>query len=460
MGRPGPSPLHACVLMLMAIAVVASGCRTAPDRRERQRAFEAKQAKIERKDPRGWRRRNKPRMSTPKIEAFQALGQDVGASAVDIMAACLDRQCSRRALGRLFQKLDRIEERGQGVARILLLGDSHVAGDYIARAVRNRLQHRFGNAGRGFVAVDQKSQYGGRRLKKSNWTRTRIVDGDGPGKAYGFSGMRLDSTKSGAEIVYELEPFDDDVVAYFLGQPDSSTLNVYVHDKRVGRIRTLARNAVSRTRRVPIPESVDNRSGTPRRLRIVAKGPGTSLFGLSFESYEAGVILDAVGPVGADAKTYLQMDERSFREHLQELDPDLIMLMVGGNDALAVRKRQRTLAEVEKHHLLLVDRIRKALPDSDCLLWAPLDAGIKADDGEIRSKPDLPRIRDIQRHVAEEMKCAFWDTYEAMGGSGSFSRWYERGLMNRDLIHPRAKGGDLLGHLFATALINAYLNGS
>ncbi len=446
-------------MLAAMIVVVATGCTTG-DRRRRQRAFEARQAKIARPGLRGWRRRNKPGLSTPKIRSFRALGREVGARPVNIVSACLDRKCSRRALGRLFQKLDRVDERGQGVARILLLGDSHIAADYIARAIRKHLQGRFGNAGRGFVAIDQKSQYGGRRLKKSYWTRTRIVDGDGPGKAYGFSGMRLDSTKAGAELVFELEPFDDDVVAYFLGQPDSDPLAVYVHERKVGRIRTRARRPISRVRRVRMPERAESGNGPPRQLRIVATGPGASLFGLSFESYEAGVILDAIGPVGADAKTYLQMDERSFRQHLRKLDPDLVMLMVGGNDALAVRKGQRTLAEVEKHHLLLVNRLRKALPDSDCLLWSPLDAGVKNETGQIESKPDLPQIRDIQRRVAKEMKCAFWDTYEAMGGRGSFGRWFERDLMNRDLIHPRAKGGDLLGHLFATSLMNAYLNGS
>ena len=458
MGRLRPSLVETWLMVLVTISLVGLGCRSSPNRRQRQAAFEARQARLEAQGDRGWRRRNKPRTSTPEIRAFRELGESLGAVPVPIDAPCLNRRCSRRSLGRLFEKLDRIDEDQQGVARILLLGDSHIAADYIARSVRDRLQRRFGNAGRGFVAIDQKAQYGGRRLTKANWSRTRIVDGNGPGKAFGFAGMRLDAIRSGARLVFELEPNDDDVVAYFLGRPDGATLTFYAHDRAIGRLRTRDRGSKSRVHRVSIPENAPGTDDPPSRLRIVAGGPA-SVFGLSFESYEAGVILDAIGPVGADARVYLQMDQTSLRQHLRSLDPDLVMFMIGGNDALAIRKGQRTLREVEEDHFKLIERIKKALPDADCLLWAPLDAGVRRD-GRIESKTDLIDIRNLQRQVAYDMKCAFWDTYEAMGGTGAFARWFKKGLMNRDLIHPRAKGGDLLGHLFATALLDAYLNGS
>ena len=455
----GPGPLRACALAALFL-FVTTGC-SSPSRRQRQEAFEARQARLEAQGEgdRGWRKRNKPRLRTRTVREFATLGSALGAKPSPIQAPCLNRLCTRRALGRLFEKFDRVDEDRQGVARILILGDSHIAADYIARAIRKRLQRRFGNAGRGFVAIDQKAQYGGRRLSKANWTRTRIVDGNGPGREYGFAGMRLDANRSGARLVFELAPDDDDVVAYFLGQPRSGGLSFYAHKERIGVVQTRNRQPASRTHRVAIPERAGRTGQPPSRLEIVAERPRAALFGLSFESYEAGVIVDAIGPVGADAQTYLQMDYRSLREHLRALDPDVVMLMVGGNDALALRKGVRTIADVERDHQRLIKRIRSAIPDTDCLIWAPLDAGVRKGK-RIVSKAKLTEVRDAQRKVAKRMRCAFWDTYEAMGGRGSFARWYEKKLMNKDLIHPRARGGDLLGHLFATALMNAYLNGS
>ena len=462
MRRLGRSPHHISATVVLVVLAISFGCAN-PSRRKRQRAFEARQARIEadanKDDVPAWRKRDRPRMSTPTIKSFMKLGESVGAQPISIDAPCLDRGCKRRALGRFFEKLDRIEEDQQGVARILILGDSHIAADYIARTIRERLQRRFGNAGRGFVAIDQKAQYGGRRLSKNHWARTRIVDGDGPGQAFGFSGMRLDALRPGAELEFELEDDDDDVVAYFISQPQGAPLSFFVADESIGRLPTQSDRPLSRIHRIAMPGRVGTDKSLPKRLRIVSEGPRAALFGLSFESYESGIIIDAIGPVGADASVYLQMDGDSFRRHLRALDPDLVMLMIGGNDALAVRKGDRTMKQVGQDHLSLLRRIKKSLPDADCLIWSPLDAGVRKD-GRIESKANLADIRDLQKKVAKRARCAFWDTYEAMGGRGSFSRWFEKDLMNRDLIHPRSKGGDLLGHLFATSFMNAYLNGS
>lgn len=457
MGRPRSTSFRrgvACVCLVTAV-----GCVTAPNRRDRQRAFEARQAHIDAQSDPAWRKRDKPRITAPGIEALRALAIEVGATAVPIDAPCLDRICSRRALGRLFEKLDRIDEERQGVARILLLGDSHIAADYIARTIRDRLQRRFGNAGRGFIAIDQKAQYGGRRLTRSYWSRTRIVDSNGPGQAFGFAGMRMDARRPGAELTFELEPTDDDVVAYYLGQPRSARLRFYAHNEEIGRVQTRAERPTSRIFRIAIPEHALGTAEPPTELRIVAQGPKTVLFGLSFESYESGVILDAIGPVGADARAYLQMEPSSLKQHLRALDPDVVMLMLGGNDALAIRKGNRTLTDVEEEFHKLLARLKAAVPDADCLLWGPLDAADRVD-GRIESKADLAQMRDLQRRVASRDRCAFWDTYEAMGGRGAFARWFAKSLMNKDLIHPRSKGGDLLGHLFVVALMDAYLNGS
>ncbi len=449
--------------LLRAALVVALATCTAcvlPSRQQRQRAFDERQARLEaqRRGDRAWRTRDKPRITTPTIMAYRELGTEVGARPVRIDAPCVNAKCTRRVLGRLFEKLDRIDGDRQGVARILVLGDSHIAADYITRTVRDRLQHRFGDAGRGFIAIDQKAQYGGRRLNRVNWNRTRVVDGNGAGQRFGFAGMRLDSARGGARLTFELLPSDDDVVAYYRTGPESPTITFLAQNHEIARLETSTEEIESRSFHVAIPETVGGSAYPPGRLDIVAAGPGAGLMGLSFESYEAGVILDAVGPVGADATVYLSMEPESLEQHLRHLDPDLVMLMIGGNDALAVRKGDRTLAQVERDHLELIKRLKEALPNADCLLWSPLDAGVR-DGKKIESKANLVEVRDLQRKVAAKMRCAFWDTYEAMGGKGSFARWYDKGLMNKDLVHPRSRGGDLLGHLFSTSLINAYLNG-
>jgi lysophospholipase L1-like esterase len=66
-------------------------------------------------------------------------------------------------------------------------------------------------------------------------------------------------------------------------------------------------------------------------------------------------------------------------------------------------------------------------------------------------------VANLVREVALENGCAYWDMYRAMGGEGAVVRWLNKGQMNEDLIHPRARGMDALGHLFDFALARAHI---
>lgn len=433
--------------------VLASGCASSPSdwRKRRQAEFEAKQEELEdlKSTSQRKKRRKRKRRPLPVSRELDALAARLGASPKPIE--------NKPALSRLFRKLDQLDRSREGLVRILHLGDSHIAADYITRTVRERLQARFGDAGRGFVVIDQRAPYGGRRLKRKGWRRERIVDRDGPGKPFGFSGMRLISKRRGATVKYVLKPSDHELALYYHGTRRGAGLKVYAEEELIGEVSTRTRAPKSGVKRVEIPEHRLGGATPPEWLEIVATGSGAKLVGLSFESTDSGLIYDSIGPVGADAKVYLDLDEASLRAHLGVLAPDMFVLMVGGNDALMVRQGKRTLAEVREHHVALVQRLKGNLPEADCLLFGPMDAGERMEDGRIGTKRFLLELRDIQRDVATEQGCAFWDTLDAMGGEGSFGRWLGEEIVNEDMVHPRSKGGDLLGHLFSTALMNAYL---
>ncbi len=437
-----------------AVLILATvlGCASSPSgwRHRRQAAFaddtEAPPPKPPPKPARKKPRRTRP---FPASQELDDLAKTVGATPFPIE--------SKGDLDWFFHKLDQLDRTKEGVVRVLHLGDSHIAADYITRTIRERLQARFGDAGRGFVVIDQRAPYGGRRLKRMGWRRQRIVDPDGPGHAFGFAGMRLISTRRGASAKYVLRPNDHELSIYYHGTRGGAPVKVYAEEELIDEFSTGHRRARSLVEKVEIPEHRLGGATPPETLNIVADGTGAEIFGLSFESTESGLIYDSIGPVGADAKVYLELEQRSFEEHLTALAPDLVVLMVGGNDALMVREEKRTLDQVRQDHEKLVARLRAFAPDADCLLVGPMDAGEAHEDGTIGSKRYLTEVRDIQKAVAQAHGCAFWDTYTAMGGEGAFGRWFAEGIMNDDMVHPRSKGGDLVGHLFATALINAYL---
>src|SRR6185295_6007651 len=98
---------------------------------------------------------------------------------------------------------------------------------------------------------------------------------------------------------------------------------------------------------------------------------------------------------------------------------------------------------------------REALPQSSCLLIGPLDRADKKGDS-FKSRPVVPKLAAIQRRVAGEVGCAYWDTLGGMGGFGSMGFWFQRGLGGADLAHPSSAGAEVLGDWVYLALMDAY----
>jgi hypothetical protein len=330
--------------------------------------------------------------------------------------------------------------------RILHLGDSHVASDYITGMARHGLQKMYGSGGRGFSHPDQAWGYGGRKLERTDkdWVRDRIVDKDRAGLPFGFSGISIESARKGARAIYRVEPEDRLVRVYYQAQPDGGAADVELEGKRIGTLDTKGETA-SKVFTVEI-----GKASKPRKLALVAGGEKVRVYGLSFESKTSGVIYDSIGPVGADAKVYLELEPTSFEEHLTAHDPDLVIVMVGGNDALKIRKGWTTLEKVTQDHDGMLRFLRAKLPGADCMLWTPMDAGDR-EGKAIASKKYLKEVHDMQLEIAAKHGCAVWDMYRAMGGQGSIARWVDAGVINKDLVHPKKRAADLLGSLFVDA---------
>ena len=351
-------------------------------------------------------------------------------------------------LGRFATKVQRTKG-GTGVVKVLHLGDSHVAADLITKTIRSELQTRLGDAGRGFTGIDQSEKGGGRAIgSASGWKKDRIVDKGREGIAFGFGGASLESQKKGAKLEYRLAPDDRTVELYFEAGPGRGRVEIHCGRTRIAEFDTASEVASSRVHRATLPEA-----RTPKdTLRVVAPGASVRLFGLAFETGKPGIVYSVIGPVGADAKVYLDLERKSFTDQLKDAAPDVVVLMVGGNDALKVRKKWRSLEDVRQHHEELLALLSSTLPNSDILLWTPMDAGEKKK-GAVQSLPYIAEVAALQREVAAAKKVAVYDALGSMGGVGSIARWSKAGIMNADLVHPKSPAAELLGLLFVRALL-------
>ena len=87
----------------------------------------------------------------------------------------------------------------------------------------------------------------------------------------------------------------------------------------------------------------------------------------------------------------------------------------------------------------------------------PLDQGYRDEEGVAHGRPGMPNLVAVQRQVAKANGCAFWSTYDAMGGAGSALRWSGlTGIGTGDLVHVTPRGLEILATLLADALLADY----
>jgi len=105
-----------------------------------------------------------------------------------------------------------------------------------------------------------------------------------------------------------------------------------------------------------------------------------------------------------------------------------------------------------------VNRLRRALPNVSLLLMSPMDRAERVAGGDIVTLATIPKLVAIQERVARDTGCAFFNTFEAMGGSGTMARWYETHprMVAADFIHPSPAGAKLVGNLLYQAIYDGF----
>lgn len=339
---------------------------------------------------------------------------------------------------------------------VLHFGDSHTAADYETGPLRRALQARFGDGGRGFVAIGEPwkhyVQEGLRNGCTRDWSPDRAVprrDGKVSGDGmYGLAGVALQTDRPGARAWADYTARTSRIDVSYLAQPRGGSFDVYIDGARAARVATRASSASSAWRPFDVVEG-------PHRIEIVAEGDGdVRLFGAALDRNQVGVTYDALGINGARINNALSWDETHMAEQIRHRAPDLVVLAYGTNES------GDTDVPIDTYERQLVDllgRVARAAPGASCMLLGPPDRAVHTRDGW----GTVPRLLDIvaaQRRVARAAGCAFFDQLEAMGGPGTIAAWAEEPQPRaaRDRVHLSREGYAQLGNAVAAELIRSY----
>lgn len=391
-----------------------------------------------------------PRQNTPSPEADEQARLKPNTDVQHTEAApVLDAD---HRLDRFYQALLRAERKeADGVVRIAHYGDSPTTADMITADVRDLLQHQFGDAGHGFVLLTKPWAWYGHRgleVRSSGWTVTPATQSPHRDGRYGFGGV---SAVGGADASAQIDLRDaghQTVEFAFLRQPDGGSFTVSANGAPLGTVETSGPAE-------PGFASMRLPAGT-RHISLRVVSGSVRLFGAQLLKDGPGVVYHSLGLNGAYVSVlakFFQADH--WAQELQHYRPDLVIINYGTNESMYANfvdfAYQKEMREI-------VRRLRAALPDVPVLIMSPMDRGQRDAEGGIGTVPALARLVTLQQQVAEETDCAFFNTFEAMGGPGTMGRWYaaEPRLVGADFIHPMPSGAKLIGNLFYRGLLEGY----
>jgi len=330
-------------------------------------------------------------------------------------------------------------------------GDSVVATDTLPNRLRTKLQGDVGDGGPGFVFAlpphrfchhEAITRTGGENFLSHAISMAHTADGFyGPGGAsvetYGGEiGIKLVAGKiTRAEL-------------YYLAQPHGGWATITADGTQLAKIETAAE-----TKQPGWAVATAEKGAS--KLQIEARGK-VRLFGLTLEN-DRGAVVDNLGIVSVHVKSFAAHDADHYTAELAHRGSDLIMVMIGANEAQWLHAKDTAMKEYQAHYEKLLAPIRKGRPDASCLVVSPTDQAEPKEDGDgYVSKAVIPVLVEAQRKAAHAAGCAFYSTYDWMGGKGSAAKWFAKKLVSSDFVHPSQAGANKI----ADALFDALMTGA
>lgn len=421
-----------------------------------------------------------------------------------LAAPCLAALCGAETLAPVPLSPDRLPT-GRPL-HILAIGDSHTAGDSITGALRDALQSRLGNGGRGLMPAGR--PHAGVRTRgvdaaMSGGWQARGLFGSGAADAWpprGVTGYTLTSATRGASLSLSTDA-KNAFTAFGLcvaAGPSGPRLSISVAG---------ITQDVDFTSDFEAPKCQRfTTDGSARSARLELLSGQAIITGWWLERSE-GVIVSNLGVPGSQLQFLGRADTATIAAQLQALPPDLIILAFGTNEGFApnfdairlegqIREqvaRLRSLAgpvpilllgppdaasrngalmgnapgaAVDCNPAIMAGPGRLPVDGFDIPLWNDADGNLAPDPVTLAgpalrpvrrgallfTPPALAQVANVQRRVAAELGLAFWDWRARQGGACAAVKWTQSYLMGPDFIHYSPAGGAEVARLLLADL--------
>ena len=370
---------------------------------------------------------------------------------------------------------------------VLQIGDSHTAGDHFSGRLRDLLQEKFGNAGRGMMPAGYPFPYWRpyqvEVQQRGSWTVLSSNRTDYPQLPYGLSGFITRSQRRDDTMTLQAKPEAafDTVDIDFFRQPRGGHVVVSIDGRRVDDLDTsgpsyeLARKSYA--------------VGSASSLELRTRGDGVvDIADWAIYRRERGVTLSGHGFVGAEIGLLDRWNWGNVTKQLREMSPTLIILAFGTNEGFGPPDKLGDYQSVYESRLA---QFRQSLPGASIVVVGPPDAdrlpdycgmrgasretvgcrplgGAEAADYSqlLRSRSrslcqwhppaGLAIVKAAQQQAARRQGAYFWDWSSVQDGACGADRWVSQGLQRSDHVHMYEAGYQLSAEKLFAELLRGY----
>lgn len=353
---------------------------------------------------------------------------------------------NKNALRYFFNDLKNARQRP---VRIAFFGDSFIEGDILCGSFRDTLQQVFGGRGVGFVPITSEVAQFRTTIQHSfiNWATYSIVGSKSATSPLGTSGFCFVPLE-GNEVEYKpgrkrgsrpLPP-----LRLFYVSQLNNLLQIQIND-------TLILNRELRASGELQEEVIHQKKIESVKLQFKTVD-SLKVYGASFED-SVGVYVDNFSMRGNSGMGLYQIGQQQNEEFNRLQDYKLIILQYGLNVV--------TESDTSGYHwyadkmIKVVNQLKRHFPEASILLVSVSDRSSNQN-GEFKTIPSLPLMRDRQRDIASITKVAFWDLYSSMGGKNSMVKFATATppLAAKDYTHLTFLGGKKLAKQLADAILH------
>jgi lysophospholipase L1-like esterase len=360
-----------------------------------------------------------------------------------------------------FQALDGLAAPGAAPVTILQIGDSHTANDSFSSRMRDRLQQRFGSAGRGELQPGIPFRWyrpENISVQASGFTTFSSFRPQDQGP-FGIAAVRQHAAQpADALLTVTNGPPVTTVDVELLTQPGGGTVQITAPGAPPRNFATNgAGNAEYATVQFPT-------GATSISLHTNGDGP-VDWLGWSISSGTPGIFYANLGTPGATIDILDRWDPAILRMELARLHPALILFAFGTNEAF---KPSFDPVSYQANYAAKLALLHQDAPGATIIAIAPPD-GQRARtrrgpppgdmcDAKWGIPPYLAQVRAVQRVAAAQENAYFWDWSAAMGGPCAMARWADAvpQLGGPDHVHMRTAGYEITADVLFTKLMRAF----